>query len=128
MPANPAFRTERPWGRWAVLDKGRGYKIKRLEVEPGHRLSLQYHSFRAEQWIVISGVGRATLNKDIVALYPGVHVQVDKEMVHRIVNDGEMLLVILELQIGEICSEEDIVRIEDDYDRADAETGEGTLQ
>ncbi len=108
---------DRPWGRWIVLDAGPGYCIKKIEVMPGHRLSLQYHHHRLEEWSVIAGTGRVFVGADWRRIHPGSHVQVPRTVHHRLENDGNELLVILELQRGEICDESDIVRVEDDYSR-----------
>jgi mannose-6-phosphate isomerase-like protein (cupin superfamily) len=108
---------ERPWGRWTVLDAGEGYCIKKIEVLPGHRLSLQYHLHRLEEWSVIAGTGRVFVGADWRSIAPGAHVQVPRMVHHRLENDGTELLVILELQRGTICDESDIVRLEDDYAR-----------
>lgn len=108
---------ERPWGRWTVLDSGPGFCIKKIEVQPGHRLSLQYHHHRLEEWSVISGTGRVFVGADWRLISPGAHVQIPRMVHHRLENDGAELLVILELQRGTICDESDIVRLEDDYSR-----------
>jgi mannose-6-phosphate isomerase len=107
----------RPWGRWVVLDRAPRYCIKRIEVEAGHRLSLQYHLHRIENWVVIEGAGRVQLDEEWVAVASGSHIHVGQGVRHRIHNDGTQRLVILELQRGDILDEEDIIRIEDDYAR-----------
>jgi len=111
---------ERPWGTWTVLAEGVGYKVKLIEVRPGHRLSLQFHHYRSEHWVVVSGRGRAIIDTKVLELYPGESVVVPLRSVHRLENPWSDSLKIVEVQRGEILSEEDIVRLEDDYQRADA--------
>ena len=108
---------ERPWGRWFVLDSGAGYTIKKMEVDPGHRLSLQYHHHRSEHWLVISGVGEVEIDGETTAIVERSHVHIPLKAVHRVRNSGTVPLVILELQQGDILDEADIVRLEDDYAR-----------
>jgi mannose-6-phosphate isomerase len=108
----------RPWGSWHVLDEGGGYKVKRIEVRPGHRLSYQTHERRWEHWLVVTGVATCTVNGETVVLKPGEHVDVGCEVPHRIANEGSERLVIVEVQRGTYTGEDDIVRLEDDYDRA----------
>ena len=108
---------ERPWGRWFVLDSGAGYTIKKMEVDPGHRLSLQYHHHRSEHWLVIAGVGEVEIDGETTAIVESSHVHIPLKAVHRVRNNGTVPLVILELQQGDILDEADIVRLEDDYAR-----------
>jgi mannose-6-phosphate isomerase len=108
---------ERPWGRWFVLDMGPGYTIKKMEVDPGHRLSLQYHHHRSEHWLVIAGKGEVERDGEIIAISERSHVHIPLKAVHRVRNTGSETLVILELQQGDLLDEADIVRLEDDYAR-----------
>jgi mannose-6-phosphate isomerase len=108
---------ERPWGRWSVLDSGPGYTVKKMEVDPGHRLSLQYHHHRSEHWLVISGVGEVEIDGETSAIVERSHVHIPLKAVHRVRNNGTVPLVILELQQGDVLDEADIVRLEDDYAR-----------
>lgn len=107
----------RPWGRWQVVEANPSYTLKRIEVDPGQRLSLQYHNYRSEHWVVVSGSGVATIGGDAVRVERGSHIYVPRETKHRIANDGEQELVFIEVQFGDRLEEEDIVRIEDDYER-----------
>ncbi len=118
--ADQSHTEERPWGTWTVLTAGVGYKVKLIEVRPGHRLSLQFHHHRSEHWVVVSGRGRAIIDTKVLELYPGESVVVPQGSVHRLENPWSDSLRIVEVQRGEILSEEDIVRLEDDYHRADA--------
>ena len=113
----------RPWGRWQVLDVGQGYKVKRIEVEPHQRLSYQTHEFRSEHWVVVSGVATCVIDGKTVLAQAGHSVDVAMGAAHRIINDHEELLVIIEVQRGAYTGEDDIVRLEDDYGRSEALPG-----
>ena len=115
------LRAERPWGSWTVLKEGVGYKVKIIEVWPGHRLSLQYHHHRTEHWVVVSGQARVVLGKEVLELEPLESIVIPEGAIHRLENPYSQPLMIVELQKGELLSEEDIVRLEDDYQRADAQ-------
>jgi mannose-6-phosphate isomerase-like protein (cupin superfamily) len=108
----------RPWGSWHVLDEGEGFKVKRIVVNPGSRLSLQRHELRAEHWFVVAGTATCTVGADTVVLHPGETVDVEIGQAHRIANQGDDTLVIIEVQRGSYTGEDDIVRLEDDYGRA----------
>ena len=110
----------RPWGSWLILDEGEGYKVKRIVVDPGCRLSYQRHELRAEHWIVVAGSATCTLDGENVVLAPGETVDVEVGQAHRIANQGDDTLVVIEVQRGSYTGEDDIVRIEDDYGRAHA--------
>lgn len=109
----------RPWGSWQVLDVGRGYKVKRLEVAPYSRLSLQTHRYRDERWVVVSGLATCTVDEQHRSVGPGGHVSVPRGAVHRIANDQPGDLVLIEVQLGSYTGEDDIVRLEDDWGRSD---------
>ncbi len=108
---------ERPWGSWHVLDEGEGYKLKRLEVKPGKRLSYQTHTYRAELWIVVAGVATCLVEGRTIVAHTGDCVEIGLGVAHRITNQHETDLVIVELQRGPYTGEDDIVRLEDDYGR-----------
>lgn len=116
-PQQDARSATRPWGAWYVLDVGDGYKLKRIEVEAGHRLSYQTHSQRSEHWLVVSGTATCVIDGRTVVVGPGEHVDVGQGVPHRVANDGDEPLVILETQLGDYTEEDDIVRLEDDYAR-----------
>lgn len=109
---------ERPWGRWTVLHERFGYKVKLIEVWPGHRLSLQFHQHRTEHWVVVSGRARALVGEKVFELAPFESTVIPVGTVHRLENPWAHPLVMVEVQKGELLSEEDIVRLEDDYARA----------
>ena len=108
----------RPWGRFYVLDEAPGFKVKRIEVEPGQRLSYQLHHHRSEHWIVVGGEACVTLDDLDTHLRAGDSVDIPIAARHRIRNSGSHLLVFVEVQRGEYVGEDDIVRIEDDFGRS----------
>ena len=108
---------ERPWGRFFVLHDEKTYKLKRIEVNPGERLSYQYHRKRSEAWTIVNGVGIITLDGIVKEYHKGQTVLIPKGVKHRIENKGEEKVVFIEVQTGTYFGEDDIVRIEDDYNR-----------
>ena len=119
MSVDDGLSAERPWGAWFVLDEGPGYKVKRIEVQPGHRLSYQTHAHRSEHWLVVSGVATFVIDGEVTTAGPGEHVDVDLGAAHRIGNDGEETVIIIETQKGAYTGEDDIERLEDDYSRCE---------
>ena len=118
MNSNTVAATElRPWGSFTILEEGKGHKIKRIEVKPGHRLSLQMHHHRSEHWIVIYGTAKVTCNGKEEILHNNQSTYVPVGAQHRLENPGVIPLVIIEVQNGEYLGEDDIVRYEDDYAR-----------
>lgn len=113
-------RGERPWGTYTVLEENNSYKIKRIEVNPGQRLSLQMHHHRSEHWIVVSGTARVTCGDDeyMVNVNESTFIPIGRS--HRLENPGKIPLVIIEVQSGEYLGEDDIVRFDDDYHRCDS--------
>jgi mannose-6-phosphate isomerase len=109
----------RPWGEYTVLDDTEAFKVKRITVLPGKRLSLQRHERRQEHWFVVAGEGCITLDDREFTLGPGGAVDIPLGAVHRIANPGSALLTFIEVQQGEYFGEDDIVRLEDDYGRVD---------
>jgi len=108
----------RPWGAYTVLDAGTGYKVKRVTVNPGGRLSLQMHHKRSEHWVVIAGTARVTCGDRVFDLQVGESTGIPKDTKHRLANPGTTPLHIIEVQDGPYLGEDDIVRFQDDYDRA----------
>jgi mannose-6-phosphate isomerase len=108
---------ERPWGAWYVLDAGDGYKVKRLEVRPGQRLSYQTHERRAEHWCVARGTATCLIDGDTIVVEAGGSIDVPRGAAHRISNLHDDDLVIIEVQRGSYLGEDDIVRLDDDYGR-----------
>jgi mannose-6-phosphate isomerase len=108
---------QRPWGSWHVLDVEEGFKIKRIHVNPGARLSLQTHEHRSEHWVIINGVATAHVDGAVTQVHVGESIDVPLGAKHRLANEGETELVIVEVQLGAYTGEDDICRIEDDYGR-----------
>ena len=108
----------RPWGGFETLAAGAGYKVKRLVVEPGHRISLQRHRFRAEHWMVVAGTPRIIVEGRMWRLKPHATVEVPRGAWHRIENPSRRAVVIIEVQHGRRLAEDDIIRRDDDYGRA----------
>lgn len=118
-PERVAATELRPWGSFTVLEEGRGYKIKRIEVKPGHRLSLQMHHHRSEHWIVVSGTAKVTCGDQETLLCSNQSTYVPPCTSHRLENSGVIPLVLIEVQNGEYLGEDDIVRFQDDYSRTE---------
>lgn len=112
-------RGERPWGTYTVLEENSHYKIKRIEVLPGQRLSLHKHHHRSEHWIVVSGSALVTCGERefMVNVNESTFIPIGEQ--HRLQNPGKIALVIIEVQSGEYLGEDDIVRFQDDYQRAE---------
>ncbi len=119
LTPNGVAATElRPWGSFTILEEARGYKIKRIEVKPGHRLSLQMHYHRSEHWIVVSGTAKVTCGEQELVLGSNQSTYVPQCTTHRLENPGVINLVLIEVQNGEYLGEDDIVRFQDDYSRS----------
>jgi mannose-6-phosphate isomerase-like protein (cupin superfamily) len=113
---------QRPWGRYFVMEDEEKFKVKKLEVLPGKRLSLQSHERRSEHWVVVSGI--ATLEVQVgdkenwIKEYkPNEYCYIPKQAKHRISNNQEDILIIIEVQCGDYTGEDDIIRYEDDFGR-----------
>lgn len=113
---SPRF-DRRPWGTFTVLDEGDGFKVKRIEVIPGKRLSYQKHAQRAEHWFVIEGTAKVTLDGGEIIVEAGQAIDIPTGAAHRVENPGETNLVFIEVQRGSYLGEDDIVRLEDDFGR-----------
>ena len=107
-----------PWGRWEVLLEEPDYKVKRVTVLPGKRLSYQKHSKRNEHWSIISGRALVTIDGRDTLLEAGQAIDIPGEAAHRVSNQGQSPLVFVEIQRGSYLGEDDIVRMEDDYGRS----------
>jgi mannose-1-phosphate guanylyltransferase len=107
----------RPWGTYTVLEDSVGYKIKRIEVKPGKRLSLQKHYHRNEHWIVVSGTATVTVGDTKQYIRPNESTYIKMGELHRLENEGKIPVVLIEAQVGEYTGEDDIVRIDDDFKR-----------
>ena len=107
----------RPWGSYEVLEEGRNFKVKRIEVLPGKRLSYQKHAQRAEHWFVIEGTAKVTLDDRDVLVAAGEAIDIPVGSAHRVENPGTEDLIFIEVQRGNYLGEDDIVRLEDDFGR-----------
>ena len=107
----------RPWGRYTVLEEGKGFKIKRIVVKPGQALSLQLHHHRSEHWVVVSGTAQVTNGDRVMLLNASESTFVPALNKHRLSNSSSDDLVIIEVQTGDYLGEDDIVRFQDNYDR-----------
>ena len=116
MDGNWLDADDRPWGRWEEYLNKTGYRVKRIIVHPGQRLSLQRHQKRSEHWVIVAGQGLFTLDDSVTEVGPGDTVFIPVRGVHRIENPATEPLIIIETQLG-ICDEDDIERLEDDYGR-----------
>jgi mannose-6-phosphate isomerase len=116
-PTDRTNRTTRPWGWYETVSESSGSKIKRICVLPGQQISLQKHQHRAEHWVVVQGVAHATLDDRELNLGPGEHCDIALGQVHRLANRGEHELKVIEIQLGDLLNEDDIVRLQDDYGR-----------
>lgn len=114
---NVHLKGNRPWGSYTVLESQEGYKIKRIEVKPKKRLSLQKHYHRNEHWIVVSGTATVTVGDKTRLIRPNESTYIKMGELHRLANDGIIPVVLIEAQVGEYTGEDDIVRVDDDYDR-----------
>ncbi len=115
--ANEALQIFRPWGNYECLDIGNGYQVKRIVVTPGGTLSLQKHRHRAEHWVVVQGKAEVTIDDNIQILEPNQSVYVPLGSVHRLANREAEPVVLIEVQSGDYLGEDDIIRLEDVYNR-----------
>ena len=109
---------QRPWGSYTVLEEAPTFKVKRIEVLPGKRLSYQRHERRAEHWFVTQGTAKVTLNGREILVTAGSAIDIAVGDAHRVENPSESeLLVFIEVQTGDYFGEDDIERLEDDFGR-----------
>ena len=107
----------RPWGSYTVLEEAPTFKVKRIEVLPGKRLSYQKHSQRAEHWFVVQGTAKVTLDDNEITVRTGESIDIAVGIAHRVENPGNEDLIFIEVQRGNYLGEDDIVRLQDDYGR-----------
>ena len=107
----------RPWGWFLIIDEGNRYKVKKIQVNSGAKLSLQMHHHRAEHWVVVKGNAKVRVGNDELILHSNQHVYIPEGVLHRMENIGDELVEFVETQIGEYLGEDDIVRYEDDFGR-----------
>lgn len=120
--AREALQMFRPWGNYEQLDVGDGYQVKRLTVNPGGILSLQRHRHRSEHWVVVSGEVEVTIGSNMSRVLPNQSVYIPAETNHRLANDGNVPAILIEVQTGSYLGEDDIIRLDDVYNRPAIET------
>jgi mannose-1-phosphate guanylyltransferase/mannose-6-phosphate isomerase len=110
--------TYRPWGHYRTMVHGDGYLVKIITVYPKGKLSLQYHKFRTEHWVIVDGIAHITYDQEEKILYADQAIYIPQQTIHRIENQQDELLILIEVQTGEYLSEDDIVRLDDVYKRS----------
>lgn len=116
-------KAHRPWGNFEALDKGERYQVKRLTLQPGKKLSLQRHRHRAEHWVVVRGTASVIRGEDSLVLHENESVFIPQGTIHRLANQHEDVLEVIEVQTGSYLGEDDIERFDDDFGRASASGG-----
>ena len=111
-------KSERPWGRYEVLQESSTHKVKCIWMKPGTRLSYQRHKHRAEHWFIVQGTGEVTIDGQISQVKPGDTVEFKVGVLHRLANTGKDEIIFVEVQTGSYFGEDDIERLEDDFGRA----------
>ncbi len=111
-------RCWRPWGYYESIDAGERFQVKRIVVNPGGKLSLQKHFHRAEHWVVVRGTAEVTIGKEVQTVHENESVYIPIGSVHRLANPGRIALELIEVQTGSYLGEDDIVRLEDVYQRS----------
>jgi len=111
------LKAHRPWGSYQSVDMGERHQVKRIVVKPGGRLSLQKHHHRSEHWIVVRGAARVTVNELVKIVHENESIYIPIGATHRMENPGKIPLELIEVQTGSYLGEDDIIRIEDDYQR-----------
>jgi mannose-1-phosphate guanylyltransferase/mannose-6-phosphate isomerase len=112
------LKVHRPWGSYQSVDMGERHQVKRIVVKPGGRLSLQKHHHRSEHWIVVRGAARVTVNELVKTVHENESIYIPIGATHRMENPGKIQLELIEVQTGSYLGEDDIIRIEDDYQRS----------
>jgi mannose-1-phosphate guanylyltransferase len=107
----------RPWGMFENLLDSAVCKVKRLTVDPGQHLSLQYHHKRSEHWVVVSGTAKVRLGDETMTLEPGHSIDIPLGAQHALGNDTTEPVIVIEVQMGSYFGEDDIVRVSDPYNR-----------
>ena len=106
-----------PWGKWEVLFDSDYCKVKRLVVNPGHRLSYQKHNHRQELWTIVKGIATVVLDDKVITCNSGESIHIPKGAAHRVGNENSEPTIIIEIQRGDYFGEDDIIRLDDDYGR-----------
>jgi mannose-1-phosphate guanylyltransferase/mannose-6-phosphate isomerase len=111
-------RVYRPWGYYQGVDAGARFKVKRIVVKPGAKLSLQKHFRRSEHWVVVRGTAEVTIGSEIRTITENESIHIPIGSVHRLANPGTMPLELIEVQVGDYLGEDDIERLTDQYGRS----------
>jgi mannose-1-phosphate guanylyltransferase len=114
---NIHLKVHRPWGTYEVLIDEPGYKVKKIMVKPGKKLSLQKHYHRSEHWIVLSGTATVRVGDEVKLIRPNESTYIKMGEIHRLENAGKIPVIMIEAQVGEYTGEDDIERLEDDFKR-----------
>ena len=113
--ARTPARVHRPWGWYQTMDRGDRFRVKRILVKPGKKLSLQKHHHRAEHWVVVRGTAEVTRDNDVLLLRENESIYLPLGCMHRLANPGLIPVEIVEVQTGAYLEEDDIVRVADDF-------------
>ena len=108
---------KKPWGSFEIINEGKKHIVKKIIVKPEGQLSLQSHKHRSEHWVIVEGIAEIVVNDEIFNLHENQHIFIPKGTKHRIFNEEKETLEIIELQYGDLISEEDIKRFKDLYNR-----------
>ena len=114
---NRHLSVQRPWGEYETIETGAGYQVKRLLIRPGRRISLQLHRKRSEHWVVIKGTATVTRGEEVFNLEVNESTFIPLGVKHRLENRTPRVLELIEVQVGAYLGEDDIVRLDDDYNR-----------
>ena len=115
--ARTPARVHRPWGWYQTMDLGDRFRVKRIVVKPGSKLSLQKHFHRSENWVVVKGTAEVMLGNDVQSVHENESIYIPIGSVHRLANPGKIPLELIEVQVGSYLGEDDIVRLDDVYGR-----------
>ena len=107
----------KPWGSYQIIDQGENFVVKNIVVKPYCKLSLQSHKHRSEHWVIVEGRAEVTINDNIKTLEPNQSTYIPSETKHRLANNYDKNLILIEVWYGKILDEEDITRYEDIYNR-----------
>ena len=107
----------KPWGSYQIIDQGENFVVKNIVVKPYCKLSLQSHKHRSEHWVIVEGRAEVTINDNITTLEPNQSIYISSKAKHRLANNHEKNLILIEVWYGENLDEEDITRYEDIYNR-----------
>ncbi|MEL7542485.1 MAG: mannose-1-phosphate guanylyltransferase/mannose-6-phosphate isomerase [Pseudomonadota bacterium] len=110
-------RGHRPWGYYESVDESDRHKVKRIVVNPGAALSLQLHYHRSEHWVVVKGTAEVTCDETVTIVHENESIYLPQGCVHRLANPGKISLHLIEVQVGSYLEEDDIIRLEDRYNR-----------